>query len=187
MPPHKNQVDFDPHTSTKYFSTSTRKKSQFRSLRWFLVNLDPHYKIKSILVPRHQNQVNFDPYTRTKYIPIPHYKEINYDPYSEIKSSSNPIYTESVSIQSLKPSHFRPLHKNQANSNPRTKTIPFSIPIQNQANFDPDEDRVIFDTHIKNKSTPIPTLKSSPGRSPTMKSSQFRPATQTRSQIRYPH
>ena len=71
MPPQKKQVNLDPHTKTKHFSTSTQKPSQFGSLHWSQVNSDPHYKIKSLLMPRHQNQVNFDTYTKTKYLPTP--------------------------------------------------------------------------------------------------------------------
>ena len=68
MPSHIDQVNFDPHTKTKYFSIPTQKASQFRSLNWSQVNFDPRCKIKLILMRRHQNQVNLDPYTKNKSI-----------------------------------------------------------------------------------------------------------------------
>ena len=43
MPRHPNHVNlnFDPTIKTKYFSTPTLKPSQWRSLRWNQLNLDP--------------------------------------------------------------------------------------------------------------------------------------------------
>ena len=70
MPPHKNQVNFDPHTWAKYFSTPTQKARQFRSLLWSQVNSDPYTEIKSISTT-HINQVNFDTNTKTKSFSTP--------------------------------------------------------------------------------------------------------------------
>ena len=86
MPPHKNQVNFDSQTTTKYFSTATQKQSQFRSIHWSQVKFDPHHQINSTMMPWHQNQVNFDPYTKAKSFSTPTLKTKSI-PISTLKSS----------------------------------------------------------------------------------------------------
>ena len=63
MPQHKNQVNLDPNTKTKYFSTFTHNQ----------VNSDPDAEIKSSSIPPHWNQVNFDhPYKNLVKFDPPH-------------------------------------------------------------------------------------------------------------------
>ena len=76
-------------------------------------------------MPPHKNQVNFDPDTWTKFS-TPHKNQVNSIPYAEINSISithteiksiSTAHTKikSISMPTLKPSHFRPVHKNQVN------------------------------------------------------------------------
>ena len=110
--PHKNQVN--PRTQNKSFSDHTQKPSQFR----------PPARRSSQFRSPHENQVNFGG------------SQVNFDLNTEIKSIPIPTLklnqfrwpdTKTISIQKLKPSHFRPPLKNQVNSDPFTEIKSISI------------------------------------------------------------
>ena len=109
-----NQVNFDPNTKTKSFSTPRHKINQFRYRTYF----DPHTKTKLISIqrlkpnhfrPPYHNQVNSDPYTERNQVKFnppqqnqlnfvhPHKNEVKFDAHTKTKLCS-------ASIQ--KPSHF---------------------------------------------------------------------------------
>ena len=71
--------------------------------------------------------------------------------------------TKLISIQTLKPSHFRPPHKNQTNCDPYTEIKLSSIPLNwNQVNFDAHTKTKRFAARIQNPSQlRLPTQKPS--------------------------
>ena len=98
--------DLRPSSKTKLISTThTKNKS-----------IDHHTKYKSIS-------------GRTRSISTPAQKQVNFAPITKTKSISMPRHkTKLISIQTLKPSHFRPPHKNWVNSDPYTEINSGSIP-----------------------------------------------------------
>ena len=148
MPPDRNKVNLDLHTKTKYFWTSTQKPSEFRSLHWSQENFDPHYKMKSILMPWHQSQAIFDPHTKTKPISSPALKPSQFRFLHWIKSSSIPHLDSYTEIKSSSIPHI-----NQVNFDPYAKIKSSSIP-QNGI-------KSISTTHTKTKSNSMLTLRPS--------------------------
>ena len=128
MPRHKNQVDFDPETKTKSFSTPTQKLSQFQSLHRNQVKFNrPHWN--KINFDQHKNLAQFDPYTKIKLISTHDGDQVNFDPYSKFKSILMPRHKNQVNFDTttkiklirsptLKSSQFR---------HPDTKTKRISI------------------------------------------------------------
>ena len=175
---HKNQVNFDPDTKTKYFSTPIKENQ---------VNTDPDSEIKSISIshteiksisttrtktksssmlapkssdfrPAYKSQVTFD-YPQNFFnrsIPTP--KQAIFGPTTKIKwTSITTLKTKPISIHKLKPRYFRPAHKIGVDFGPCTK----------QVKFDPDaKTKSISIPYIESKSTSTPSLRSSLFRSP---------------------
>ena len=139
MPRHKNQVNFDPATKTKSFSTPTQKISQFPSLLWNQVSFDPPYYNQVHFDHAHKKQVNFDAHTKTESFSTRTQKWSQFRPPTQ------------------KPSQFRALHWNQVN---------FDLLHQNQVNFDhPHKKQVNFDAPTKAKSfwnEPVDARRRSP-------------------------
>ena len=73
----------------------------------------------------------------------------------------------------LQPSHFRPQHQNQGNSDPYTEIKSSSIPHRNQVNFDhPRKNEVKFDAYTTTKWFLARIQKPSHLQPPTQKPSQ---------------
>ena len=118
-------------------------------------------------MPRHQNQVNFDPYTKTSSFPIPTLKSSQFR--SLLYQVQSRTQTKSISIQTLKPSHFPPPHQNQANSDSYIETKSSLIPN--------NEIKSISTTYTKTKSSSMLMLKPS----------GFRPACKKQVNFDHPH
>ena len=76
IPPHENQVNFDPDTKTKWFSTPTQKPSQCWSLHWNQLNFD-HPHTTQVNFDNHTNQVIFGPHTKPRQFQPPTQKQGN--------------------------------------------------------------------------------------------------------------
>ena len=70
MPPHKNKINFDPHTKTKYLSTRTQNQ----------VNSDTYNEVKSIPIPTIKWGQFSRRDTKTKSISFPTLKPSIYRP-----------------------------------------------------------------------------------------------------------
>ena len=128
-PAHENKVNFDPRTKHMSISVLTLKPSQLLSLTQSQVNFDPNTEVKIILIPSLKtSQFGMAPDTKTKLISSqnlehvcfdPHTNQVKYDPYTEIRSTPIPTTeimsiltthtTESISMPTIKPYHFRAL------------------------------------------------------------------------------
>ena len=149
-----------PRTKNKSFSILSLKPSHFRSLtrkssqlgrhNWIRVEMrspliDPHSKIKSFSMSLHKNKLILIHTLAIIFFRPPRKNQVNFDPYTKFKSISIPTVIHSI---------LTPRHQNQVDFDTFTKTK-YVRPPQ------------------KNKSIPIPTLKSSEVRSPTW-TSEFR-------------
>ena len=126
---HKTKVKFDPRTKNMSVSVLTLKPSQLLSPTQIQVNFDPNTEVKSILIPSLKTtQFGMPPDTKNELISIqtlkqvsfdPHTNQVKYDPYTEIRSTPIPTTeimsiwtthtTESISMPTIKPYHFRAL------------------------------------------------------------------------------
>ena len=108
-------------TKTKLISIHTLKPCIFRSLRKNQFNSDPYTEVESNSIP-HVNQANLDSNNKTKSFSPPHKKQVNFEPHTK---------TNLISIQRLAPSHFRPQHQNQFDSDPyieiKSSSIPYNL------------------------------------------------------------
>ena len=145
--PRKNEVKFDAHTKTKWFSSSIQKPNQlrpptqkrsrsiptlktrhFRPTHKTHVNFDPHAKNASQFWSINRNQVIFDQHTIPKSILTPHKKQVKFDPDAKTMSISIPhVKIKLVSIPSLKSSQVDPHSNIKSISMPRHKTQVISI------------------------------------------------------------
>ena len=159
-PPHKKQVTVDCNTKTKSNSISPAKIKLSSTPLLQSSQFDPQSKIKSISMPWHKDQVNFDPHPRAKYFSIPtqkssqfrslHWSQVNFDP--TIKWSQFWCRDTKTKLISIPPTKTNSISTHTLNFYPNTKTKSFSTPHKNQVNSDP---------RTKNNSISIPILKPS--------------------------
>ena len=111
-----------------------------------------------------QKTGQFRPPTQKSSQSIPTQKQLILGPPQKNKSDSIPtIKTKSISISKLKPSNFRPVHKNESNLDARTIQVNF---------YTPTKTRSISIPHTQSKFRPITEMKSVP--ISTLVSSRFR-------------
>ena len=120
LSPAQNQVNFEPNTGVKSISISTLITSQFpmpldtktKSISistlktsQFCMPLDTKIKLISTQT---LNQVVFDPQTKPSQFWSLHWNQVNSDPPHKITSiSTTHTTTNSISMPTLKPCHFR--------------------------------------------------------------------------------
>ena len=133
----------------------------------------------------------FDPYTTNSF-----------SARTQIKLKFDPPHEKQASIPTLKPNQFRSRKQKTSAFLSHSKTKLNSIQTPKQSKFrslhytkgtvdapkqrssqflSPHQNQVVFDTHAKAKSVPIPALKASQFGPPTQKSYEFRPSTQRQS------
>ena len=178
-----NQINFDPNTKIKSFSTPTQKTSQFRSPHKKQVNFDPYTKTKLISIQRlkpghfrtpHQNQLNSDPCTESSQVrspqwnqvdfDLPHKNEVKFDAHTKTRWFSASVQKPSqarppaqkLSQSILKTSHFRTAHNKEVNFE---KPSYFRSTNENRAIRPAQKPKSILTPARKNKSSSIPTLK----------------------------
>ena len=114
MPPHENQVNFEPYTKTYYISTNTKTKSvsihtQISSQFWSPPWTKPISMPTQNQVNYHWNQVNFGQHVKAKLISTTPTKREFIDTHTKNKS---------FSARTEKPSQLDPHASNQVNFDP---------------------------------------------------------------------
>ena len=128
---HKIQVNTDPDTETKSFSTPSHKRDQFRSLNG--------------------NQVNFDPAQKSSRYRPPRPKQKSISMLTPKPSDLRPASKNQVNLDYHHP------HKKQTNRPSHSKQVNFG---PHTVNFGPPHNKqVTFDSNTKTKSSSIPDTK----------------------------